>query len=145
MPKTNTELKVIMKTYVYIIKADTFIKIGFSGNPDRRLKEMQTGSPHELEILAKLPYETREEAAAKEKEFHLLFATWHHRGEWFYADGMKRALNIPTEILRDQRAAEKESKRLRRKKIKNPNKGRKRYSKEMLAEANAAGVALRSK
>lgn len=130
------------KTYVYIIKADTFVKIGFSENPEKRLSEMQTGSPHELELLAKFPYGTRPEAAAKEKEMHLLFSTWHHRGEWFYADCMKRALEIPTDIARNKRAMEKESKIKRLRKVKNSRRGGKRYSKEMLIKANKAGSRL---
>ena len=135
-----------MTTYVYIIKADTFVKIGYSKNPEKRLKEMQTGSPHDLKLIAKFPYETKESAAAKEKEFHLLFSAWHHRGEWFYSRCMQTAFNMrPEEETREQRALEYKLLRKRRKKQKRPNRGRKRYSKEMLDEANEAGRALKSR
>ena len=134
----------LMKTYVYIIRADTFVKIGYSRDPNKRLLEMQTGSPHELSVLALFPCLTREAAAAKEKEFHILFSTWHHRGEWFYADCVKNALKIPVEVMREQREMEKRARKKRAQRVKNPNKRRvKRYSQEKLKEGNDAGRRLK--
>lgn len=65
---------------VYMIgsKIGTFVKIGVSGNPARRLRDLQTASPLELELLATVPG-----GQELEQVLHIWFAELRVRGEWF--------------------------------------------------------------
>jgi hypothetical protein len=54
------------------------VKIGCSGNPKARLRGLQTGWPHPLELLWTAPG-----GAALEAHLHAHFAGRHMRGEWF--------------------------------------------------------------
>lgn len=66
--------------FVYLIHAvgTNRVKIGFSANPEKRLKELQTGSPFELKLLAKWPGTLDTELSG-----HRTFADYHCIGEWF--------------------------------------------------------------
>jgi hypothetical protein len=69
-----------IKPYVYLIgPADRGpVKIGFSGAPEGRLRELQTGHPEVLCILAMFPG-----GEDDEQMLHKFFATEYLRGEWF--------------------------------------------------------------
>lgn len=77
--------------YVYAIrnKHTGRIKLGISENPERRLKELQTGNDCELELLAYREAANRfkDEKAIHDKHQHLKI-----RGEWFEGDGI--AINV---------------------------------------------------
>lgn len=68
---------------IYFIQSKQYVKIGFSDNPESRLRDLQTGSPHKLKLLATMPgcYQT-------ETELHKVFADRRINGEWFRYDGM---------------------------------------------------------
>lgn len=68
---------------VYLIKSDNFIKIGYSETPLSRASSMQTGNPHELELMAVIPGDTGLEAYLHER-----FADLWVRGEWFEYTGL---------------------------------------------------------
>lgn len=57
-----------------------YIKIGVSSNPLRRLSELQSGSPYELDIIGFAGFSEPEQA---EKALHAEFDAHHVRGEWF--------------------------------------------------------------
>lgn len=65
---------------IYFIRdtASGDIKIGFSGNPSRRLAILQTGHANHLELLGVISGSLTEEQALHER-----FANSHKRGEWF--------------------------------------------------------------
>lgn len=64
---------------VYFIGADAgLIKIGSSANPGARLKELQTGHPERLSVMA-----TVVGGVDLEREYHRRFFVHHSRGEWF--------------------------------------------------------------
>lgn len=68
---------------IYFIKAGKkHVKIGFSKDPIERLKSLQTGNPHKLEIVTTIPgsYET-------EKALHNYFSRNKREGEWFHITG----------------------------------------------------------
>lgn len=67
---------------VYFIGAGDFVKIGWAIDPTKRVKELQTGCPHELTILA-----TLHGTQVEEFELHRRFAAYRvrHNGEWFHA------------------------------------------------------------
>jgi len=67
-------------TVVYFIRCDVFVKIGFTQNVAARVAMLQTGTPHELEVLHTTPGGVDEEG-----RLHALFAEERVRpgGEWF--------------------------------------------------------------
>lgn len=54
------------------------VKIGYSKNPDKRVKALQTGSPESVEIVFSIPG-----TMAQEKRLHRLLGSDRHRNEWF--------------------------------------------------------------
>lgn len=75
--------------FVYLIatKSDSGpvapIKVGVSGTPEARLETLQTASPYELELVAKLTFPSREWAMQFEGCFHYTQREHRLRGEWF--------------------------------------------------------------
>lgn len=67
--------------YVYFVEAVGLsrVKIGYSENPEGRLKQLLTGSPVSLRILAKMPGNQ-----AMEKEIHSRFSHLRVENEWFH-------------------------------------------------------------
>ena len=69
----------------FIRQSNKFIKIGYSADPQSRLKELQTGSPSKLHIQAVIDGNTQ-----TEKGLHEMFAHLRAKGEWFrYTDELK--------------------------------------------------------
>ena len=88
---------------IYIIRAgaDGLVKIGLTQDPDKRLRDLQSGSPAPLTILRLIEggYET-------EAWLHRHFAARRQHGEWFtYSDEMlsidPRANGCPSEEISD--------------------------------------------
>lgn len=68
---------------VYVIAIPGFIKIGFTSREvSKRMANIQTSSPHRIELLATMPG-TR----ALETALHLQFADLSAHGEWFRREG----------------------------------------------------------
>ena len=80
----NTELD-----FIYIIqdKINNTIKIGISQNPNKRLKQLQTGSPNPLELIytEECGYGGRKRTLQLEKLIHkdIKGKGLKQRGEWF--------------------------------------------------------------
>lgn len=67
--------------WVYFVRADAFIKVGVARDIKKRLAGLQTGNPHELEVLGVLPGSGR-----LEKMLHHRFGLYRVRTtEWFVA------------------------------------------------------------
>lgn len=65
--------------WVYFIgDGEGMVKIGFSSDPDFRLRQMQSHSPVIMRVLAK-----RRGGALREAAYHAQFAEHRVRGEWF--------------------------------------------------------------
>lgn len=70
---------------VYFIRAGNFIKIGKADNPQKRLQQLQTGSPLKMELVSVIPGGEKEE-----KKMHAKYAHLRANGEWFhYSPEMK--------------------------------------------------------
>ena len=87
-------------SYIYIIGADKPpYKVGISKNPERRLKNLQTASPHKLRIHVKQPTD-----AVKVKQLETLIhrnlSNYHTLGEWFNLDLEKLKLQIEYALIR---------------------------------------------
>lgn len=63
---------------VYLITDGTYIKIGYSLNPVGRMKQIQTGNPHELTMVAYFPGDQ-----TLEKHLHEQYSDKRIIGEWF--------------------------------------------------------------
>lgn len=77
--------KVSNKCWVYFIQEGYkgFLKIGVSDDVDSRLKALQTATPRNLILQAKIGCASRREAYDLENQLHKMFKDFHYRGEWF--------------------------------------------------------------
>lgn len=82
-----------MGFYVYFIqpegKGRQPVKIGYSANPDNRLKDLQTANWKKLKISLTLPFESEVQAREAESTMHFLAKKKHQslEGEWFIIYG----------------------------------------------------------
>lgn len=69
--------------WVYFIVAVTtgLVKIGYSKNPDTRLKALSQQAPVQYDLVATIPGTMKDE-----KEFHRKFSAKREHGEWFNYD-----------------------------------------------------------
>lgn len=81
------------KDYIYIISNDLgYIKVGVSKNPNRRVKQLQTGNEHKLTLLFMEEFRCeRKHLLCIEKEIHKNLKQMATKcvGEWFYLDTYK--------------------------------------------------------
>ena len=72
------------KAYIYVIRCNEYYKIGVADNVERRLYELQTGNPYQLEIVGCYPA-PRNMCISFEGTLHSIFEQcgFHVRGEWF--------------------------------------------------------------
>lgn len=76
-----------MYSFIYVIAAEPEgpCKIGLSLNPDKRLRQLQTGHPYRLRL-----FHTMEVPDVKvkllEKLIHKTMGPWRESGEWFRVD-----------------------------------------------------------
>lgn len=77
--------------HLYIIQSAVTgaIKVGRSGNPDKRLKSLQTGSPYPLRIILVL-----DRRGWQEKALHERLSRFHTKGEWFLYQGLAGGLPL---------------------------------------------------
>lgn len=71
------------KTALYLIRVGEMYKIGITQTPDSRVKQIQTGSHLEVELLETIWFDSRELALWAEKLLHEKLSTHRVRGEWF--------------------------------------------------------------
>ena len=78
---------------IYCSKTKT-CKIGYSYNPDNRLKELQTGNPYHLELITTVPGDI-----SIEKDIHSKFNHLKLKGEWFnYTQEIKDYFKVEIEL-----------------------------------------------
>lgn len=68
--------------WIYVIQSGEFIKIGFATDVAKRVRGLETGSPHPIAVLHEMRGTLEDEA-----RFHGRFASYRVRGEWFRKDG----------------------------------------------------------
>lgn len=72
--------------YIYFLRCGANggpIKIGYAKNVDKRIQELQVGSPFSLNLLFVIPVEGKSNARRVEAWFHDRYKSKHIRGEWF--------------------------------------------------------------
>ncbi len=70
------------KRFIYVISCGNRLKIGYSTNPNERLKQLQTSNSEKLVLEWS---RERADACQLEKHLHRTFNKHHIRGEWFDA------------------------------------------------------------
>jgi hypothetical protein len=82
--KTKPIVPTTGESFVYVIAAGAEgpVKVGFSADPDRRLRQLQTGHPERLEIFHRQGFDAAL-APLMEKLVHKLMAPKRRQGEWF--------------------------------------------------------------
>jgi hypothetical protein len=79
------------ETYLYFIEAVGLkrVKIGVSKDPEERLKQLQTGSPISLSMVAKCPGDVN-----IERSLHKKLSEYRVDGEWFHlSDKLQNIIN----------------------------------------------------
>jgi hypothetical protein len=66
--------------YLYLIRCNTFVKIGITNDIDYRLRTLQTGNPYPLAVLATFEFAN---ALPIESRLHKKYSRFRVRGEWF--------------------------------------------------------------
>ena len=66
--------------YIYLIESDVFYKIGVASEPRGRIKELQTGNPHKINLVASCRVEN---AYGAERCIHSVLSSFNISGEWF--------------------------------------------------------------
>jgi hypothetical protein len=75
--------------YIYIIGHDEFWKVGKTqGKPETRLKELQVGNPHPLQVFDSWLVR---DCCIAERFAHSAIRQFHYRGEWFKGDPAQMA------------------------------------------------------
>jgi len=70
--------------YLYVIKSgDSAYKVGISGDPITRLKQLQTGNHNRLSLMLQQPFKTKAEAQRMEAKIHAKIRAYNSAGEWF--------------------------------------------------------------
>jgi hypothetical protein len=71
-----------VESFIYVISSGAAVKIGYSEDPSRRLRQLQTGHERKVELAHQEPVPA-EQASKLERLVHE--ANRHHRiqGEWF--------------------------------------------------------------
>lgn len=82
-----------MRDYIYIISNDEgYIKVGVSKQPEKRVKQLQTGNEHKLTLLFTEEFNcTRKHLLKIERSLHLHLqqVSIKNQGEWFYIENFK--------------------------------------------------------
>jgi len=64
--------------YVYFIKCEQFVKIGFSSNPRYRAHSFSTSNPFDCRLIGLMPGDRE-----LERNLQIRFKAFKHRDEWF--------------------------------------------------------------
>ena len=76
--------------YLYFIKCNNYIKIGYSENPKKRLEVIQVSNPYRCNIILTIGYLGETDAKNHELYWHKLCKEFKVRGEWFkYKKGVE--------------------------------------------------------
>lgn len=79
---TAKERRALRQPFVYFLRCEGFVKIGFTTEPARRLLNCQVGNPFTVTIAAQVFGDE-----ALETSLHNRFRKLRHRDEWFRDEG----------------------------------------------------------
>ena len=76
-------LEITRPSYVYLLRAGLFFKIGKSDKVSKRIGSIQTANPSKVMLVAKFKCDSSDEARKLEKELHKRYKDRKVSGEWF--------------------------------------------------------------
>ncbi|RYD70080.1 MAG: GIY-YIG nuclease family protein [Verrucomicrobiaceae bacterium] len=90
-----------METFIYVISGDMAgpCKIGFSNNPEKRLRQLQTGHPAKL-FLHHTQGFPEDRARLMEQIIHKTIRPFRLKGEWFKIDVASAIAEIEFALIR---------------------------------------------
>lgn len=86
------------KGYVYFIKCLDKIKIGYTTDVERRMKQLKIGNGEKLELIYKMQCERY-----TENVLHKKYKNFHITGEWYQAEPIIRMIKQRKRDIREQR------------------------------------------
>ena len=86
------------KGYVYFIKCRDKIKIGYSTNVEKRIKQLSVGNGEKLELIYKIQSDRYLETI-----LHKKYRNYHISGEWFEAEPIIRMIKQQKRNIREQK------------------------------------------
>ena len=93
------QTKFIIMKMLYIIKAESAIKIGVTSNLDSRIQQLQTGNPYKI-IILRTYNEQKSNIEFLERKLHSVFDDFRLNGEWFkFHDNIE--IDIHNSILKN--------------------------------------------
>lgn len=69
--------------FLYVAEAGSYLKVGWTKDPERRLRDIQTNCPLPMHFLVVVRAASEHEARRWEVECHDALDPWRVRGEWF--------------------------------------------------------------
>lgn len=72
------------RTFLYLAQRAQYLKIGVSGNAEKRVASLSTGLGETVTLVATRRFSSREQAMAAERKAHEKFAEHRLLGEWFH-------------------------------------------------------------
>lgn len=72
------------RTFLYLAQRDQYLKIGVSGNAEKRVSSLSTALGEPVLLVATRRFPSREQALTAERKAHEKFAAHRLLGEWFH-------------------------------------------------------------
>lgn len=91
-----------MESFLYVIKSkssSTEVKIGFSDDPEARLKQLQTGHPEPLEVIYREGVDSSK-VRYLERIIHQVNKSRRLKGEWFLLSPQDAILEVKHAVIR---------------------------------------------
>lgn len=81
--------------FLYFLRAGNrgAIKIGIAKDVKKRIDELQVGNAFQLNLLATIPCDCRDQALELERRIHAFFKRQRIRGEWFQGNIQMSKIN----------------------------------------------------
>lgn len=87
------------KAFVYFIQSGGFIKIGVAVNVLKRVKDLQTGNPNNISLVAHINARSKQHAYSIENQLHRKFASYNKTGEWFHRKIIPKMLFLHEKVI----------------------------------------------
>lgn len=85
--------------YCYVIGAGPYVKIGWTGSLERRMRELETCCPFVLKTVCMFTYDTQQAAVEMESYLHKHFHRAKVKGEWFKREVVIKQLRKHGKII----------------------------------------------
>lgn len=98
---SNCYVYLITESYSDRLKGFCAVKIGLAVDPNRRIRELQTGNARRLELLMTIGPMSEKQAADTERKLHKRFERYRLVGEWFTPKAFRELRDKPKFLPED--------------------------------------------